>query len=54
MARSESSDRIAINNRGEEATWQREERLIARGFSAIDLHLSEEGYVTRSGLPDAF
>ena len=54
MARLEPSDQIAINDRGEEATWQREERPIARGFSAIDLHLSEDGYVARSGSPDAF
>ena len=54
VARSEPSDQIAINDRGEEATWQREERPIACGFSAIDLHLSEEGYVARSGSPEAF
>ena len=54
MARSEPSDQIAINDRGEEATWHREERPIARGLSADDLHLSEEGYMARSGSPDAF
>ena len=54
MARSEPSDQITIKDRGEEATWQREERLIARGFSVVDLHLSEEGYVARSGSLDAF
>ena len=35
-------------------TWQREERPIARGFLAVDHHLSEEGYMARSGSPDAF
>ena len=30
MARSEPSDQIAINDPDEEATWHREERLIAR------------------------
>ena len=30
MARSEPSDRIAINDRDEEATWHHEERPIAR------------------------
>ena len=30
MARSEPSDRIAINDRDEETAWHREERLIAR------------------------
>ena len=54
MARSKPSDQITINDRGEEATWQREERLIARGFFAVDLHLSEGGYVTKSGSPDGF
>ena len=32
-----------INGRGREATWQREERPIARGIKTIDLHLSEGG-----------
>ena len=50
---SEPSDEIAINDRGDEATWQREERPIARGFLAVDLHLSEGGYVAKSGSPDA-
>ena len=54
MARSKPSDQIAINDRGEEATWQREERPIARGFSTVDLHLSEEEFVARSGSPDEF
>ena len=30
MAWSEPSDRIAINDRDEETTWHRKERLIAR------------------------
>ena len=42
--RSEPFDQIAINDGGEDATWQRDERPIARGFSAVDLLLSEEGY----------
>ena len=25
--------------------WQHEERLIARGFKAVDLHLGEGGYM---------
>ena len=54
MAPSELFDQIAINDRREEATWQREECPIARGFSAVDLHLSEEGYVASSGSLDAF
>ena len=54
MTQSEPSDQIAINNRGKEATWQHEEHPIMRGFSTVDLHLSEEGYVARSGSPDAF
>ena len=45
MALSEPSNQIAINDRGEEATWQREECPIAYGFLAIDLHLSEGGGV---------
>ena len=53
MALSEPSNQIAINDRGEEETWQREERPIARGFLAVDLHLSEGGYVAKSGSPDA-
>ena len=54
MARSKPFDQIVINDRGEEATWQREERPIARGFLVVDLHLSEEGHVAKSGSPDAF
>ena len=42
-----------INNQGEEATWQCEERPIACGFLAVDLHLSEGGgYVAKFGSPD--
>ena len=43
-----------INDQGEEATWQCEERPIARGFLAVDLHLSEGGggYVAKLGSPD--
>ena len=54
VPQSEPSDQIAINNGEEEATWQYEERPIARGFLAGDLHLSEEGYVAKSGSLDAF
>ena len=49
MARLKPSDQIAItnhsaiNDRDEEATWQREERLIAREISIVDLHLSGGG-----------
>ena len=54
MVRSEPSYQIAINDRAEEAKWQCEECLIARGISTIDLHLSEGGYVANLGSPDAF
>ena len=54
MTRSEPSNHTVINDRGEEVTWQHEERLIARGFLAVDLHISEEGYVEKLGSPDAF
>ena len=55
MARLEPFDQIAINDRGEEATWQREKRPIARKISTVDLHLSEGGgYMAKSGSPDAF
>ena len=53
MAPSGPSDQIAINDRGEEATWQRKERPIAREISTVDLHLSEGGYVEKSGSPEA-
>ena len=39
MARSESSDQIAINDHDEDATWHCEERPIAREISTVDLHL---------------
>ena len=41
MAGSGSFDRGPINGQGGEATWQPVERSIARGFKAVDLHLSE-------------
>ena len=43
MGRSEPSDQIAINGRGEEATWQHEECPITRKISTVYLHLSEGG-----------
>ena len=43
MALSGAFDRIAIDGRGEEATWQREKRPIARGVKTVNLHLSEGG-----------
>ena len=43
MARFRLSDCIAINGEDKEATWHAEKRLIARGFTAVDLHLSEGG-----------
>ena len=52
MARSEPSNQIVINDRDEEATWQRVGRPIARAISIDDLHLDEVGYVARSGSPD--
>ena len=48
MPRSGSSDRIAINGQHEEATWPPMKRPIARGFSTIDLHITEGGYVAKS------
>ena len=53
MAHSEPSDQITINDHNEEATRQRVGRPIVRAISAVNLHLSEEGYVARSGSPDA-
>ena len=52
MAQSEPFDQIMIHDRGEEAIWQHEEHPIVRGFSAVDLDLSEDGYVERSGSPN--
>ena len=49
MARLEPSDQIAINDHDEEATWQREERPIAREFSTVDLYLNWWGNVAKSG-----
>ena len=46
-------NQMAINDRGEEATWQCEEHLIMGEISSVDLHLSGGGYVVRSGSPDA-
>ena len=43
MAGSGSFDRGPINGQGGEATWQPVERSIARGYKAVDLHLSEGG-----------
>ena len=45
MVRSGASDRVAINGRCEEATWQPRERLIARRIRTVDLHLSGGGGV---------
>ena len=47
MRRSGLSDRIVINGQDKEATWLHVERPIVRAFSAVDLHLSEEGYVVK-------
>ena len=52
MAQCRSSDRIVINGQDKEATWQPVERPIARGFSTVDLHLSEGGYVAKSDSSD--
>ena len=49
MARSGLSDHVAINDQGGESTRQPEERLVARGFTTVDLHLSEGGYVLALG-----
>ena len=54
MAPSEPSDPIAICDQGEEATWQRKKRPLACEISTVDIHLSEEGCVARSGSPDVF
>ena len=37
-----------------DATWRIVGRSIACEISAVDLNLSEEGYVARSGSLDAF
>ena len=50
--RSGTSDHVVINNRCEEATWQPMERPIARRIRAVDLHLSEDEYVTTSDSSD--
>ena len=54
MAQSGASDQITINDQERDPTWRIVGRPIAREISAVDLHLSEEGYVVRSGSPDAF
>ena len=41
VARSGSLDCVGINGQGGKATWQPVEHQIARGFKALDLHLSE-------------
>ena len=41
MARSGSSNLVMINGEGGDATWQPQERQIARGFTTVALHLSE-------------
>ena len=46
-------DQIVINDRDEEVTWHRVGCPIACAISAVDFHLSEEGYVARLGSPDA-
>ena len=48
------SDCVAIERSMRAATWQREESPIVRKISTVDLHLSEGGYVTKSGSRDAF
>ena len=53
MARSEPSDQIAINDRDEEATWQRVGRPISRAISTVDLHLNQWAHVAKSGTPNA-
>ena len=53
MARSGPSEQIAINDRGEEAMWERNESPIAREISTVDFHLSEGGYVAKSDSLDA-
>ena len=52
MARLESSDQTAINDRDEDATWQHVGRPIARAISAVDLHLNRWAYVAKSGTLD--
>ena len=43
-----------IDDQERDVTWRIVGRPIAREILTVDLHLSEEGYVVRSGLPDAF
>ena len=45
--RSGSFALITINDQDEEATWKPVECPIALGFSTVDLHLSEGGYVEK-------
>ena len=47
MAQLEPSDQIVINNRDEEATWQREERPIARRSSLKLMRIRDEIRVHR-------
>ena len=42
-----------IDNQERDATWRIVGCLIAREISAVDLHLSQEGYMAISGSPDA-
>ena len=53
MTLSEPYDQIAINDRGEEATWQSKEHPIARGFLVVDLQFSEGRYMAKLGSSDA-
>ena len=43
-----------IDDHESDATWRIVGRPIVREILAVDLHLSEEGYVARSSSPDAF
>ena len=54
VAPSELSDQITINDWGDEATWLRKKRPIAREISTVDLHLSEGWYVAKSSSSDVF
>ena len=43
-----------IDDQGSDATWRIVRRLITREIRAVDLHLSEGGYVARSDSSDRF
>ena len=45
VVRSRVSDRITLNSRGGEVTWQPVEREITQGIKTVHPHLKGGGYV---------